>query len=474
MGLTRRRLLKLSGFTILGLVGLGVLTYKEWLPLFSPVTRLAISKKKSMVDRSKIQSAQTIQWQGQMMPVALLNAISMNPDRSIREKVWRMAAQRTLADRQKLNEHWKKQIDINLQFVKTEGYWEYLLGQQISSAEVHEFVATSRKAIVPTVRRIYQRWQHQMEIERLRPWDISASPIYLPFTSISPAARLLSPPFTTSSELVDSTIEVLSKVDLEFGQYLERMRRERLLDLESKKGKEVLASYSPSSRKISMSFVGSHSEFSTLVHEFAHAMHDFLEGRSPAAFKESLAFAMQMLADLHLDTFYLHESEVKQASIQQLEWLLELWGWAVLASEFSNWAYDNPTAARDPKNCDRKWSELYQELFPTVDWSGLEDVLATGWQRLYFVVHEFPFMETMYAIALLGAIQIWQNSFTDYSRTVAQLKQAMSLSSTQSLSRLFAAAGVDFRLDGEVVRGAIAAAEARIDELQTEQAMLEL
>ena len=75
-----------------------------------------------MVARIEIQSAQTIQWQGQTMPVALLNAISMNPDRSIREKVWRMAAQRTLADRQKLNEHWKKQIDINLQFVKTEGY----------------------------------------------------------------------------------------------------------------------------------------------------------------------------------------------------------------------------------------------------------------------------------------------------------------------------------------------------------------
>ncbi len=104
---------------------------------------------------------------------------------------------------------------------------------------------------------------------------------------------------------------------------------------------------------------------------------------------------------------------------------------------------------------------------PGVDWSGLEVYLLARWQR---VLHFFrvPFYYLEYALAQLGAVQVWANTLQDQPRAVAQYRHALSLGGTVTLPDLFAAAGVRFAFDSNTLREAVHLIERTIDELDTD------
>jgi oligoendopeptidase F len=83
---------------------------------------------------------------------------------------------------------------------------------------------------------------------------------------------------------------------------------------------------------------------------------------------------------------------------------------------------------------------------PGVDWSGFETECATGWHRKLHI-HMVPFYYVEYGLAQLGACQVWANSLRDYVDAVRAYKQGLALGGTESLPRLYAAAGAKFAFD---------------------------
>jgi oligoendopeptidase F len=81
-----------------------------------------------------------------------------------------------------------------------------------------------------------------------------------------------------------------------------------------------------------------------------------------------------------------------------------------------------------------------------VDWTGLDDVLETGWQRK---LHIFlaPFYYVEYGLAQLGAAQVWANALKDQAGAVAAYRRALALGGTKSLPELYATAGAKFAFD---------------------------
>ncbi|HVU14076.1 MAG TPA: hypothetical protein VHD90_22510, partial [Phototrophicaceae bacterium] len=114
--------------------------------------------------------------------------------------------------------------------------------------------------------------------------------------------------------------------------------------------------------------------------------------------------------------------------------------------------------------CDEKWGELWDRFTPGVDYSGLEDVKVTGWQRKLHIF-QIPFYYVDYGIAQLGAVQVWRNSLRDQAKAVADYRKALALGGTVTLPKLFETAGAKFAMDAATLKEAVDLIEATCERL---------
>jgi oligoendopeptidase F len=100
-----------------------------------------------------------------------------------------------------------------------------------------------------------------------------------------------------------------------------------------------------------------------------------------------------------------------------------------------------------------------------VDWSGFEEVKATGWHRKLHI-HQLPFYYVEYGLAQLGAVQIFGNALKDQAGAVAAYRKALALGGTVPLPQLFATAGARFAFDSAILKYAVSLMEQVIGELE--------
>jgi oligoendopeptidase F len=147
--------------------------------------------------------------------------------------------------------------------------------------------------------------------------------------------------------------------------------------------------------------------------------------------------------------------------------MLRFWPFMAAVDAFQHWAYEHHAAASDPANCDAAWSDLWQRFMPGVDWSGLEEIRSTGWQRKAHLI-QTPFYYIEYGLAQLGAIQIWHKSLSDPAGAVAAYRRALSLGGTVPLPQLYATAGARLAFDAGTLGEAVDWIERTIYELDGE------
>jgi oligoendopeptidase F len=76
-----------------------------------------------------------------------------------------------------------------------------------------------------------------------------------------------------------------------------------------------------------------------------------------------------------------------------------------------------------------------------------------------------PFYYVEYAIAQLGALQLWVKSRDDAHRALANYRAALRLGGTRSLPELFAAAGIVFDFSERTLRPLMDAVWEELDQL---------
>ena len=182
--------------------------------------------------------------------------------------------------------------------------------------------------------------------------------------------------------------------------------------------------------------------------------------------------AMELLASPYLlasEGGFYSPLEAARARIEHLEDALLFWPYMVVVDAFQHWAYSNHDAASIPANCDRKWAELWQRYMLGVDWSGLDEIMVTGWQRKLHIFED-PFYYVEYGMASLGAFQVWANALKDQSAAVAAYRRALALGGTAPIPQLYAAAGARFSFDTATLQMAISLAEDMIAKLEKAQA----
>lgn len=379
------------------------------------------------------------------------------PDRTIRKQVWEQIADRRLRDKEALEGLYDQLVALRTQIAANAGfasYRDYAFKDRrrfdYTPEDCFQFHDGVEQAVLPLVRKILAE-RRRLQVDTLRPWDLEVDPLN------RPPLR----PFAKAEELVEGTLEIFTRVDPALGEQFRFMAEERLLELESRKGKAPGGYQATLLERrwpfIFMNAVGRDLDVRTLLHEGGHAFHALAcreepliyYREAPIEFCEVASMGMELLAAPHLGVFYKNPEDFNRAYRSRLENIILLLPWIPTIDAFQHWVYTHPAHTRDERS--QAWQQIHGRFSTVVDWTGLEEQRAYLWHR---VLHLFqvPFYFIEYGIAQIGALQVWMRSRTNYREAVARYWTALALGGTRPLPKLFEAAGASFRFDYETLR----------------------
>ncbi|MFM8320950.1 MAG: M3 family oligoendopeptidase [Chloroflexota bacterium] len=440
---------------------------------------LLAQENKLSSEYNKIIGAQTVEWDGDELTIQQLRRYLHHPERRVRERAWRLAAERQLSDRPAINELWRRFTGLRRTLAANAGFsgyrdfrWQQMLRLDYTPQDAQRFDQAVEQVVVPAATRLYRRYAQRLGAPSVRPWDLD--------NDLIPLSHPPLPPYGALEDLPRKAEAAFRRVDAQFGEQFGQMRVEGLLDLDNHKGKAPGAyctSYPVTGRPfVFMNAIGLSSDVRTILHESGHAFHNYARLRLPFAqqrtpgleFAEVASMAMELLASPYLDVepeaFYAPEA-ARRFRIAHLEQALTFWPYMAVVDSFQHWVYTHPEQAGEAAYCDAKWLELWWRYLPGVDWTGLEEAAMTGWQRKQHI-HRYPFYYIEYGLAQLGAVQVWANARRDPQAALAQYRHALELGGTVTLPELYAAAGARLAFDAGTLAEAVTLAEQVINELE--------
>ncbi|MBO9617739.1 MAG: M3 family oligoendopeptidase [Niabella sp.] len=396
-----------------------------------------------------------------------------NPDRKLREEVYRKIGDRRLEDKTALDELFSSLLKKRHQVALNAGYDNYRdyrfaeLGRfDYTKENCFQFHEAVKQHVLPLVDEIYKQKKAKLGLDTLRPWDIDAEP-----AGIEPLH-----PFTTGSDLIEKAIHCFTDLKPFFGDCLKTMNAMGRLDLESRKGKAPGGYNCPLAETgapfIFMNAAGTMDDVTTMVHEGGHAIHSFLaHPLQLAAFKEYpteiaevASMSMELFSMDYWTEFFKTPEELKRAHEQQLERVLTIFPWIATIDKFQHWIYENPNHSIEERRA--MWRTILEEFTPaTLDTTGLDDYRNYNWQRQLHL-YEVPFYYIEYGIAQLGAIGLWQQFKKNKDQALNNYINALSLGGTRTLPQLFEAAGLRFDLSPDHIKGLMAFVKGELDKLK--------
>ncbi len=445
---------------------------------------LLAEQQKLAIQYDKILGAQTVSWEGKEITLTRLAMNFQQPDRERREKAWKLKARRQLEDVDAINHLWVKFMDVCARIAANAGKpsfreyaWKQKLRFDYTPADCKSFASAIEQVVVPAATRIYEKRKKSLGLDTLRPWDLVDGWFSRP---APPASASTLKPFASVDELKQGISAIFHRLDPVLGGYFDTMLADGLTDLANRKNKAPGAycnSYTSIRRPfVFVNAVGINEDVMTTLHESGHAFHVFETARIPyiqqlavpMEFSEVASMGMELLASPFLtkqDGGFYSEPDAARARIEHLEGMILFWPFMAVVDSFQQWVYENPTDGTHPAACDAKWGELWDRFLPGVDWSGLEEIKASGWHRKLHI-HQVPFYYVEYGLAQLGAVQIFGNALQDQAGALASYRKALSLGGTATLPQLFEAAGAKFGFDSAILKNAVDLMEKVIGELE--------
>lgn len=374
-----------------------------------------------------------------------------NPNRQLREEVYRKIQERRMKDRDQLNDLFTKLVQKRHQVAGNAGFENYRdykfsdLGRfDYTKEDCFQFHEAVKTGILPLVDFIYDRKRQKLGLDSLRPWDVDAEP-----EGIQPLT-----PFSSGEELVNKTIECFNRMNPFFGECLVKMKEMGRLDLDSRKGKAPGGYNCPLPETgapfIFMNAAGQMGDVTTMVHEGGHAIHSFLAHNLPlTAFKEYpmeiaevASMTMELFSMDYWDVFFDNPDDLRRAKQQQLERVLTIFPWIATIDKFQHWVYEHPQHTVEERA--ENWRRIMTEYTSVaLDTSGLEEYRKYSWQRQLHL-YEVPFYYIEYGIAQLGAIGLWKQFRENREQAIKNYMNALQLGGTRTLPELYEAAGLKF------------------------------
>jgi len=419
-----------------------------------------------------ISGKMTIQVKGQEYTLQQAAKFLEDPDRNLREEVYRKINERRLQDKKELNELFtnllkkRHQVAINTGYENYRDYRFIELGRfDYTKEDCYQFHEAVKLHVMPLVNQIYETKKKKLGLDTLRPWDIEAEPM-----GIQPLR-----PFKTGDELTEKTIKCFDEMRSFFGDCIRKMKDMGHLDLESRKGKAPGGYNCPLAESgapfIFMNAAGQLDDVTTMVHEGGHAVHSFLAHELelngfkeyPMEIAEVASMAMELFSMNHWEIFFDSKEELTRAKEQQLERVITIFPWIATIDKFQHWVYENPRHSEEERVA--QWLAILEEFSsPVIDFLGLDEYRRYGWQRQLHL-YEVPFYYIEYGIAQLGAIGMWKQYKEDPEAAINNYINALQLGGTRTLPELFKAAGLQFNFSPDYISQLMLFVKKELDNL---------
>ncbi len=395
-----------------------------------------------------------------------------NPERPVREKLWRAQQVLWAEWREDVGPIFLEQLRLRRRLAGNAGLpdyrayrWRELNRLDYTPDDCLRLHAALEAEIVPLGARLRVARRERLGLDTLRPWDLEAPRQEHPLLN----------PFRDPDEFASRMAGVYAALDPDLGAMFERMR-DGFLDLGVRKGKasgsEEWVFPVTELTYVRVGTNGTFDDLLLLLHESGHAFHDYMALKHnaliwdlyyPTEFSEFAAIAMSHLGLQQIERGGIGAS-VDVAGARRaflagvvVKWLPQI----ALVDAFQHWLYAEAPPDVDTAALDRKWAELSTRFIPGVDWSGLERELGSGWQQVG-LLFGMPFYYIEYALAHLSALEVWQSARRDWSNAWHRYRSALALGATRSLPELFRVAGTRLPFDREVVRDAAALLAAEL------------
>lgn len=434
---------------------------------------LEVNEDKLVTEYFEITGGLTALWNGEEKTITELQSYLQDSDRHIRKKAKTLISETFLSVEDKLQHILNELIVIRDQKAKNiqlHNYRDYMFKKHerfdYTPEDCYELAESIRKYVVPLIDKIYNKKKSELQVESLRPWDLKAT---------APNQKVLKP-IEKASDLIEKSSHILHKLDHEFSALLERMHKNNCLDLESRKGKGPggFCEYLPASQLsfIFMNLNHTHYDVTTFLHEMGHSIHNdcmkqlelqkYLEIPSESA--ELASMTMELFSMEYWDTFYENKEEFIKAKLDFFKGIVKYLPQMLIVDQFQHWMYENPNHTAKERN------EKYLELHNTyqsniVNIEGYENWVATGWLPVLHIF-EIPFYYIEYAIAQLGALQMYKQYKENPKQALENYKKALSLGSSKSLTEVYEAAGIRFDFSGEIIKELMLFVEGELELLE--------
>ena len=406
-----------------------------------------------------IAGKMTITHEGQEYTLQQAAQFLESEDRSIRESVYRKIQERRLEDKTAMHDLFssliqkRHQVAINAGFENYRDYKFVELGRfDYTKEDCFQFHEAVKLHVLPLIDKIYARKKQKLGLEVLKPWD----------TEAEPAGTKPLRPFTDGKDLYEKSVACFEQLHPFFADCLKKMNSLKHFDLESRKGKAPGGYNCPLAESgapfIFMNAAGQMSDVTTMVHEGGHAIHSFLSHNlSLSAFKEYpmeiaevASMSMELFSMDHWQSFFDNEADLNRAKEHQLERTITIFPWIAIIDKFQHWVYEHPTHTIEERT--NTWTSILKE-FSTgcIDYSGLDEFRAIGWQRQLHLF-EVPFYYIEYGIAQLGAIGMWMQYQQNPTAALENYMNALALGGTKTLLELYKTAGIEFNFSPSYVK----------------------
>lgn len=112
--------------------------------------------------------------------------------------------------------------------------------------------------------------------------------------------------------------------------------------------------------------------------------------------------------------------------------------------------YENPTHTVEERNAKfLELSSLYNSSIVNTD--GYKNWIVAQWLSVLHIF-EVPFYYIEYAIAQIGALQMYKQYKENPQQALQNYKKALSLGSSKSVKTVYEAAGIRFDFSGETIK----------------------
>jgi oligoendopeptidase F len=253
-----------------------------------------------------------------------------------------------------------------------------------SPADCRRFHDAVEQTVGPAVERQLEHRRERLGLDRVRPWDLGVE--------LERVESLR--PFDDVTTFVDRARAIFRRIDPQLGDEFDLMAAERLLDLESRKGKAPGGYCTKLSFRgkpfIFMNAVGVADDVNTLVHEAGHSFHDFAAHNQPLIWQRSpgheaaelASMSMELLASAYLkkpDGYY-SADEARSARIEHLEDILFSLPHIASVDAFQSWIYTSGEG-HDAAARDSAWLEIRSRFERGIVRSGHEQERVARWYR---------------------------------------------------------------------------------------------